>query len=395
MWNILKKARYWPIGLDLSADGIRMLQLQAGESRPVVCAGAQWKPACEDSDEDARQVFAVHAVREILDEGQFVGRRVVTAIGSEDLHICNVRACSGEELPFTLLGKAHEAFDFDLSLARLMVFHAGAVVHGGQDEQEYILIAIPTYAIRQRTELLNQMGLAAETIDAEPLALYRAFHRLMRRDTDRGRIITAIHVTGRSTLVVVGQGRRILFVKNIPRGGEHFTRAVAEQLGLSLADAAQLRRHLGDESARQNSPENPTSGHNREFDDSLLWTVHDAVRAEIDALVLDIGLCLRYCSTTFACPEITAAMLSGSEAWDPSLRLGLVEQLGLECDGAWPLRNVDLSQCSIFGDRRGVHSDWTTCMGLASMGEFPVQYDQSGELLSDQTETKNWPENAS
>jgi hypothetical protein len=123
--------------------------------------------------------------------------------------------------------------------------------------------------------------------------------------------------------------------------------------------------------------ESPTS--------SLLWSVHDSVRSQIDALVLDIGLCLRYCSTNFGCPQIEKVTLTGSGAWDPSLIYMLGESLGLRSEVARPMQSVDVSQCQIFDDRRSVLSDWTSCVGLSLW----CQGNQNREFLN--TNVQNTP----
>ena len=43
----------------------------------------------------------------------------------------------------------------------------------------------------------------------------------------------------------------------------------------------------------------------------------------------------------------------------------LGESLGLRSEVARPMQSIDVSECPIFDDRRGVLSDWTNCVGLS------------------------------
>jgi Tfp pilus assembly PilM family ATPase len=204
-------------------------------------------------------------------------------------------------------------------------------------------------------------------VDAEPLAMFRAFHRLHRRDTDKYAPSAVIRVGSTSTLVLVEHQGRILFVKNIERGADRMTAAAAHQLGLSFDETAQLRlqimsQHTAWLSERRNMH---SAGGTPPQWDSMIWTLHDAMRDETNALVLEIDLCLKYCSSTFGCPKVGNAYLCGDWAWDPSVIHLLCENSGVRCDGVRPFRTVDTSNCPVLGDRRSALSDWTLCVGLA------------------------------
>jgi hypothetical protein len=143
-------------------------------------------------------------------------------------------------------------------------------------------------------------------------------------------------------------------------------------LGLSVSDAAQLRRQLKQEIAVGNGGDTAQALRQSQREEhSLLWTVHDAVRAEADALVLEVGLCLRYCSTTFGCPQIKSATLTGSEACDPTLAYLLSERLGVHARPGRPLQMMERSGCAVFADRRNPMSDWSVCAGLATWMHAP------------------------
>ncbi len=375
MWSNRAKRKPWCIGLDVASDGIRMLQMRATESRLAICAGAQWRAINNGSPSSGLDPSeAAQAGREILRAGNFAGRRVVSSIGCDEIHIKTIRLpkMPPDEWRPAVMARAREEFDLDLSEVCLFAIRSGPVLQENDGTWEIILLAVPDNALRRRVELLEMMGLEVEALDTEPLALFRWFRGLFRRANDRQGPNAIINVSPTGCMVIVTQGENVLFIRNIERGGNRLTQAAAERLGLSFEDAARARREIMNECAGESRGTDTLRPPwvNPPRDESLLWAVHDAVRDEADELVMQIGLSLRYCSTTFGCRRIERAIMTGQDAWDPSLRYLLGERLAVRCQCAWPLRGMDVSQCPTFADRRGVMADWAICTGLASREKF-------------------------
>jgi hypothetical protein len=88
------------------------------------------------------------------------------------------------------------------------------------------------------------MGLVAEHIDAEPLATFRPFERLLRRKADERSISVILDMGYSGTRIVVAQGREIVLIKRIDIGGKKFTEAIAKQLNLPFEEACDLREQM-------------------------------------------------------------------------------------------------------------------------------------------------------
>jgi type IV pilus assembly protein PilM len=377
----------WPVAVDLGSDGLRMLQLSPTDGPPRVHAGAQWH-ASELEDRPSRVLAgALQAGREILQGGHFHGDRAVGTLDTGELQIRTLRLeeMSDEEMHCHIQARAGELFEEDLAFTQLIVLRGGTVYRGDQTCQEAILLAVPNHALRDRADALRAMGLQPVGMDIEPLSLFRAFGRLRRRASDRGVVSAIIKISRDSTVVVVGQGRRIMFIKRIDQGENQLSRAAADNLGLTVPDARRIRRELICECCERSRVVRGTFDPNDlAGDDPLVWTLHDAVREQADSLINEIGLCLRYCSTTYGCPAIEEVILSGVGAWDPSLVLLLKDRLGVTGRCAWPMQPVDASHCRFFNDRRLALSDWTTCMGLAQWGEAGCRDNPEFETLLDE-----------
>ncbi len=355
--------RTWPIALDIGGDSVKMLQLQRGAGGLSVHASGRWRFPENASDPRQRRDMVVSAVRQMLRDGAFRGRRVVSALRCDELVIKNIRMpqMPDEKLLETICAEAPERLGFEAEPDQVNFLRAGQVRQGAEVRDEIILLAAEKRTIDEHVAMLEEMGLTAELIDAQPLAVFRSFQRFLRRKADDEAVTVLVDVGLTGTRVVVARGREIVFIKSIDLGGANLTEAVAKQFNLSFADAWDLRmRIMAAPSERVECGGDPNS---------LNWTLHDAIRAEVDSLAREIALCLRYCSVTFRGLRPEKVTLTGGEAYDPALVELLREHLDAEILVGQPLRGLDVSDVDLGADRRGVLTEWAVCAGLAARGE--------------------------
>jgi type IV pilus assembly protein PilM len=253
---------------------------------------------------------------------------------------------------------------------QLNFLRAGQVRQGTETNDEIIMLAAPAETIENHLDLLDKVSLIPEAIDAEPVALFRTFERFLRRRSDEESVSVIVDVGFSGTRVVVAQGRNVVFIKNIDIGGRKLTDAVAGQLNLTYAEAAELRiRNMCEDRRPQTEHGDAEKAETEPCDrSSLEWTIHDAVRGQVESLSREISLCLRYCAVTFRGPRPKEVILAGGEAYDKTLVSLFDENLGAACRVGQPLRGIDTSGVSLGSDRRGSGSEWAMCIGLAIRG---------------------------
>ncbi|MFP4106721.1 MAG: pilus assembly protein PilM [Phycisphaerae bacterium] len=359
--SLLRK-RPWPIALEVGSDSIKMLQFQRVGGQLHVAASARWKfpGSIPLEDRDHRRELAPEAIREMLKNNNFRGKRVVSCLSSLDLQIKNVRLpqMPEEELIKSIAWEAGERFNQEVTSDTLGWLHAGQIRQGGEKKNEIILLAADQNALDGHLKMIDQAGLVPTAIDAEPIAVFRSFERFLRRTADEEVVTVVLDMGLAATRVIVGKGRSIIFMKSIPIGGKKLNEAVADQLNLGYQEAVELRERImrSNECGETNSVENPNS---------VNWTVHDAVRGAVDELAREVALCLRYCSVTFRGLRPRKVFLTGGEAYDPAVMQLLSEQLNIDVKVAQPLQGMDVSAADLGSDRRGVMPEWATCAGLA------------------------------
>ncbi len=362
--------RWWPIALDIGADSVKMLQLGKRGGGLAVCACGRWKfpPGVQHAPQH-RNELAVSAVRDMLREKGFRGRKVITALSCRQLGIKNVRMphLPPNELAEAIVWEASERFSFEVTPDRLKYLRAGEIRQGTETRDEIILLAASQETIETHLSMLNEMGLEVEHIEAEPVALFRVFERFLRRRADKDIVSVLLDMGSEATSIIVARGRQIIFIKSIDIGGRRLTSAVAKQLNLSVEEAVELRGLIMKEDPEDHSPEShgEQDPKDRQASESVAWTIHDALRSEVEALAREIALCLRYCSVTFRGLRRESVTVTGGQAYDSAVVKFLAEQLGIDCVVGQPLRGINVSGVAFSGHRRGMLPEWAVCAGLA------------------------------
>ena len=351
--GFLQSNRPWPIGLDIGTDSVKMLQLQpAGGGLSVLAAGLRRLGEDAAKDSLARRRQAVAAVKELVRTCGFRGKEVVSALSCSQMVIKGIRLPNmpAEELADAVRFEATERLGFEPNADQLAYLPAGEVRTGGETALEVILLGVTDEAIEEHLTLLHEMHLSPVHIDAEPVALFRAFRRfdtILNGTNDSQQANVLVDIGCHATTVVVARESEIVFIKSIALGGLHLAEAVAGHLGLSYAEANELRlRYRG------------------ASDDSVARNILDAIRAVVEELAKEIALCLRYCTVTFRGLRPSRGVLSGGEAFDRPLVQLLNEHLGVECTTGQPLEGIDLSQARL-GEEDRSFSEWAACAGLA------------------------------
>ena len=356
-----RKRKVGPIGVDIGSSGVRMLQLGHPDGHPAVVAAAQYSFAehgLNASDPVRRRRLAIDAVGGMLKSGRFIGRQAVSCLRTDELAIKNIRLprMGESELASAVLWEARERFDFEVVKDRLHCIRAGEVRQDAETCDEIILIAASEETISQHLEMLAEMNLDPIHIDAEPAALFRTYHRFLRRAEDDNAVSVIVDMGLGSTKVVVARGRAIVLIKPIDIGGGKFNEDVARGLGLDVSEAISLRRGLAGTSRGESASKAPSQ---------VEWSIRDAIRGQVEALAGEISLCLRYCSVTFRGLRPSEVLLTGGEAHDPAVVKLLSESLECKCVVGEPLGGVEISGVDLGEDRRSVLTEWSVATGLA------------------------------
>jgi len=352
-----------------------MIQLVINGGRISVLAADKVRiDAGINGDAEQRREFVTSAIKQMLAEGNFRGRNVVSCLPNDKLRITSLRLAEaeGEKVEQVLRKEVAERFGLDPDKDAISYVLAGDVRQGDEIKNELILFAADNGAIKGHIEMLEEAHLRPVAIDTIPCALFRSFERGLRRQEDRERTVVFADVGSRFTTVVFGRSGEIGFVKQIPIGGEKFNRQIAARLGVGIEEAGMLRRALQKESSARADSGFLASGQALEekdgLDASTRQVMVDSLTAVAEELAREISLCFRYYTVTFRGKRVERAVFAGGEAYENILLNVLRRQLTVEIEVAQPLRGFDMMNVNFDSDRRGLLCEWAVAVGLGLKG---------------------------
>jgi type IV pilus assembly protein PilM len=353
----LTRSLTYPIGVDVGHDSVKMIQLERrGDSLTVLAAARAPLPPEARTDAKARLPAAVEIIRQMLRRHSFRGRRIVTALPREFLHVRHLRIAPlpPAQLNAAVRAEAAKLLPFDAA-GQLQFLPAGEVRQGGELRHEMIVLAARPGDVESYLRSLARAGIEPAALDVEPCAAFRTIERFVRRRDDELDVHVMVDVGHQGSQVVIGRGHDLSFIKLIDVGGRHFQEAVSRKLGITQDEAQALRRRLTDpvESVLPSSARDPVRN-----------AANDAARGTMEQLAREIALCLRYHAVTFRGQRPARVKIIGGEAADSQLQAILNRVLMIQVDVARPLHSVDTSRMSPI-NRRGSLAEWGMAFGLA------------------------------
>jgi type IV pilus assembly protein PilM len=353
MFGISKKAVH-QIGLDIRSDSVRMIQLANTGGTPAVVAAEHTEHRVEsECTEEQRREKLVQTVKRMLARGKFTGRDVVSTISSDVLVIKSLRLDTADprQIEEELKQEVAERFGLESQHAEIRYLVAGNVYQGDVTKNEIIVFGVDNESVSAHLAMIEEVGLNPVAIEALPCALFRSFQSSLRRQEDQDTVTAIIEIGPGHTVVVIGRGQEMVFVKQIPVGGDTLNAHVAARLDVAEVEARRLRSKL-------------KAGDDDSIDATTRQAIIDAVRPAIENLANEISLCFRYYAVTFRGQRPENVILAGAEAGEKTILNALRRQLGVDITIAQPLKGFDLSEVDLSSGSDINLSEWAVAAGL-------------------------------
>lgn len=347
MLRWLNHRRVSPIGIDLGARSIKLVQMTGDRSRLIDAARVELPPLGEKPTAEQQATRLIEGLRKGLDGRAFKGRDAVICLNDKQLFLQSVRVPkqSGIELDRAVAQEAAARVPFGVEDAEIRYLESADVRQGDTTLREVVVFACQRAVLRQALEVVEAARLSPVGVDVEPAAIVRSYATQFRRDDDRKARALVVHVGYTRTSAVIAQGEELLFVKYIDIGGQNFDQAVARHLRMELPEAISLRKHNGDRRADMQDPE-------------VARSVAEAMRPTVERLASELAMCVRYHSVTFRGQPLVRLVLGGGEATQQLLDV-LGRQIDLKCELSDPFRTLPP------GPNLGRKGQWDVAAGLA------------------------------
>jgi type IV pilus assembly protein PilM len=347
MISWLGNHRCGPIGVDLGARSIKLVQLTADRARLIDACRWELPPPQANLSFDQHVARWSDGLQKGLEGRAFRGRDIVVCLGDRELFLQNVRVPRdmGAQMPRLVAQEAAGRLPFGVDEAELRFVEAADVRQGDSTVREVIVFACQRAVLHQTLQMLDATRLNPVAVDVEPAALARCYATQFRREDDQNERSLIVHMGYSRTAAVIAQGADMLFVKYIDLGGMHLDAAIARHLKMDPSEAALLRKHNGDRRSDMQDPD-------------VARSVAEASRPVLERLGGELSMCARYHSVTFRGQPLVRVVLGGGEA-TPQLLEGLGRFLDLQCELSDPFRAIANSP------NLGRKGQWDVAMGLA------------------------------
>ena len=347
MLRWLPGRRYSPIGIDLGARSIKLVQLTSDRSRLVDAARVELPLLGEKPTPEQQAARLGEALHKGLEGRAFKGRDAVVCLNDKQMFLQSVRVPkqTGAELDRAVAQEAAGRVPFDVVDAEIRYLESADVRQGDTVLREVVVFACQRTVLRQVLDVIEAARLSPVGVDVEPAALVRSYAQQFRRDDDRKSRALVVHIGYTRTAAVIAQGEDLLFVKYIEIGGQHFDQAVSRHLRMEMPEAVSLRKHNGDRRAEMQDPE-------------VARSVFEAIRPVVERLASELAMCVRYHSVTFRGQPLVRLVLGGGEATNHLLEI-LGRQIDLKCELSDPFRTIPSNS------NLGRKGQWDVAAGLA------------------------------
>jgi len=313
------------VGLDIGTSAVRAAEVSNGKHGLTLSKFGQVAlPVGAVIDGEIRDAGSVsHAIATLFKRNKISNKKVVVGIANQRVVVRQV------DLPFL------EEKDFRSSLKFQVAEHIPMPVDDAELDYQILadyetadqghmmrvlLVAAATDMVEQFVDTVAAAGLRPTGVDLTPFAVARAVSDSARGEVGLDGSEAIIDVGAGITNILVHQNGEAQFVRILLIGGDDTTKALADDMEISLEEAEALKLDLG---TGLGSPE-------------VVKLVEDSVKE----LVVEIQGSLDYYLGLEEAAPIASVLLTGGGSMTPGLGLALETALGMSVYSAAPLQQV-------------------------------------------------------
>jgi len=220
MLSVLKKKVY-AIGVDLGSSYLRMAQLGSfGKGLYLHAAGSAKIPDDIKPASGAWQRWAAVEVKQLVKRCGFKGKKVVTALPSEDVFINQLKIprIPQDKIANAVFEKVKKNLPFDSSHA--MLKYVVAENMGSKNGSiDVLVMATDKLKVEHHLAIYEKAGLDIRSISVWPFAITNSFVEFFsRRSEEQDKVAMLLDIGTNNTNIVICKQQNLLFARVIPIG---------------------------------------------------------------------------------------------------------------------------------------------------------------------------------
>lgn len=370
-----------PIGVDIGADSLKLLQIARDGQAPQLLGAARVDiPSEIRYDGTKHGAYVADAIKVMLKQAKFKGKRAIVSISSASAYVQHVRVpkCDPGAVEMQLQTELRGRLPLDPSQMVMRWVTVGEVFADGATKQEVICLAASRDYVLRLVNTMRLAGLDVVGMHSEPVAILAAFEHLFEGHADANTTTMFVDIGCATTKVLIAHSRQIVFAKTICVGGDHFNRLVAELAQTSSAEARIARIREAEEGV---SPQfNAVAGSMQSISSTALVKQGDKPRVTdaaelteriltsetVEVLVDELQLCMGYHAAMFHDRPIDKMIFLGGESRQTAICQRVAQRLRLPAQVGDPLARVvraPMTPCPNV-DLQRPQPGWAVPMGL-------------------------------
>jgi len=232
------------LGIDIGSQKIKVCEIRSQGREPVITA-----LGIIDTPEGAVDHTGVYnsdavgsALRQVLSQsGATVSQAVISVAGQASVLVRTL------EVPKMNPAELKEHMQWEIN--RNIPFAESTIVSdfrplGGDDpnspNMDVVMAIAPQSAIDTMIACVKKAGRSTNAIDVEPLSMARSIQKSYD-DLLSGKTVCMVDIGHKTTSINIYHGDRLLMPRQVPVGGELFTKAIADAFAVSLPDAETMK----------------------------------------------------------------------------------------------------------------------------------------------------------
>lgn len=240
----MNKSRLSPIAIDFGVDTVKMLQISSGETTQLIGAASLVVPESARKDSATRYTFLADAVKEMIRQQPFKGRRVMCSIPASQTFVSTFELQCGENDNIDQQVNLHLQTTLEMDPSRMVIrnHRVGSIIRDGVNRQRVICIAAKRAVVMRYLEIAAAAKLEVVGMHSEPDCIAKCFSQLYnRREADKTEARCFVDIGAAATKLVILRDEEILLARNLPVSGDELTRRHAREYNIDFNEARLAR----------------------------------------------------------------------------------------------------------------------------------------------------------
>ncbi len=315
------------VGLDIGSKTIKVVELNPHEKGWSLKSSGivGYKGVPPDQMKDEKEfVPLVDTIQKLYKEAKISSKEVVIALSEASVYtrIVKFPFLTDSEIASAVRWEAEQYIPIPAAEAIIQHQIIARYENATPAYVEVLLVAAPKTVVERYMRLMGLAKLTVTAVETEVISLSRSLGV-------PGQTVIIVDLGARATDIAIVKDTKLVFSRSFATGGEAFTRAIVQFLGIEYTQAEEYKRTYGLSSTQ------------------LEGKVKQSLNPVFHLVSDEIKKALRYYQSEYKNDQIHSVFLSGGSTGLPEISSLLAESLGVEVIIGNPFAQIDVDPATV------------------------------------------------